>query len=123
MIQTRPIYTLVVPLLLCSTVALQSQNTERRAPALIHDKVDENKLVALTGNTRPEANAENDLGAVADSLNMDHMMLQLRRSPEQEQAAAQFAADLHNPKSPSFHKWITASEYGKNLYTNIRSRR
>src|ERR1700721_3484389 len=68
----------------------------------------------VAGNTRSEADAANDLGAVADSLSLNHMMLQLKRSPEQEQAAAQFVADLHNPKSPNFHKWITASEFGKN---------
>ena len=70
-----------------------------RAPALIHEKlihekVDENKLVTLAGNTRPEANAENDLGAVSDDLSLDHMMLQLKRSPQQEQAVAQFVAEL-----------------------------
>jgi subtilase family serine protease len=96
-------------LLLFSSLALFSQ----RAPALIHESVDENELVTLKGNTRPEATAENDLGAVEDSLNMDHMLLQLKRSATQEQAAAQFVADLHNPKSPSFHKWLTASEFGK----------
>jgi subtilase family serine protease len=106
----------VTALLAGSSVALISQNTPqntgRRSPALIQERVDENKLVMLAGNTRPEANAENDLGAVADSLSMDHMMLQLKRSPAEEQAAAQFIADLHNPKSPNFHKWLTASEFG-----------
>jgi len=94
---------------------LRSQSTGRRAEALIHDRVDENKLVTLAGNTRSEANAGNDLGAVADNFSLNHMMLQLKRSPEQEQAAAQFADDLTNPKSPNFHKWITAAEYGKNF--------
>ncbi len=105
----------VAALLVYSSVALISQNTGHRATPLIHDKVDENKLVTLSGNTRSEANAENDLGTVGDSLNMDHMMLQLKRSPQQEQAARQFVADLHNPKSPNFHKWMTASEFGKNF--------
>jgi subtilase family serine protease len=100
---------LSIALLLASPVALISQNRV----AVIHNRVDENKLVSLAGNTRPEANAENDLGAVADSLVMDHMLLQLKRSPEQEQAAAQFVADLHNPKSPNFHKWIAATEFGR----------
>ncbi len=102
-------------LLTGSFFALKSQSTGRRAAALIHDRVDENKLVTLAGNTRPEATAENDLGAVADSLKLNHMMLQLKRSPEQEQAARQFVDELHNPKSPNFHKWITASEFGKNF--------
>ncbi|HTB15455.1 MAG TPA: S53 family peptidase [Bryobacteraceae bacterium] len=101
-------------LVIGSFFALRSQSTGRRAAPLIHDRVDENKLVTLRGNTRGEATAENDLGAVADGLILDHMMLQLKRSPEQEQAAAQFVDELHNPKSPNFHKWLTASEYGKN---------
>jgi len=95
--------------------ALRSQSTGNRAAALIHDKVDENKLVTLAGNTRGEAaNADNDLGAVGDGLILDHMMLQLKRSPEQEQAAVRFVDELHNSKSPNFHKWITAAEFGKN---------
>src|SRR5580692_2218903 len=116
MIQNRRTYTLFLPIatLFMGSVALVSQTIGRRAPAMIHDRVDENKLVTLPGNTRPEATAGNDLGAVEDSLSMDHMMLQLKRSPAQEQAAAQFVADLHNPKSPNFHKWLTASEFGKN---------
>jgi subtilase family serine protease len=99
-------------LLIGGFFALRSQSNG--PAALIHDRVDENKLVTLAGNTRPEAaNPENDLGAVADSLNLDHVMLQLKRSPEQEKAADQFVAELHNSKSPNFHKWITASESGK----------
>ena len=45
--------------LLLSSIALMSQ-TNRRAPALIRESVDETRLVTLGGNTRPEANAEND---------------------------------------------------------------
>src|ERR1700727_892780 len=107
MSHTRPAYTLclsIVTLLLGSSIALISQDTGRRSPAIIHNRVDENNLVTLPGNTRPEANTANDLGAVEDSLGMDHMMLQLKRSAAQEQAAAQFVADLHDPKSPNFHK-------------------
>ncbi len=105
-------------ILLLASVALQSQ-TANRAPALIHEKlihakVDEDKLVTLPGNTRPEANAENDLGAVSDALSLDHMMLQLKRSPQQEHAAEQLVADLHNPQSPNFHHWLSASDFGKN---------
>ena len=108
------IFSCVSLLLIGSFFALKSQSTGGRATALIHDRVDENKLVTLAGNTRLEGGTENDLGAVADSLSLHHMMLQLKRSPEQEQAAAQFVADLHNPKSPNFHKWISATEFGKN---------
>jgi subtilase family serine protease len=115
--RTRHIYITVLStilLLIASSVALISQNSGRLSSAMIHDRVDENKLVTLAGNTRPEANADNDLGPVADDLSMDHMMLQLKRSPEREKAAARFIETLHDPKSANFHKWITASEFGKN---------
>src|SRR5208282_728782 len=118
MIQSRRATTLflsVAGLLVYSSVALISQNTGRRSQPQIHDKVDENKLVTLAGNTRSEANADSDLGPVADALGMDHMMLQLVRPAEQEKAAQQFVADLHNPKSPNFHKWMTAADFGKNF--------
>ena len=44
-------------------------------------RIDESALVTLSGNTRREANAANDRGAVADQFPLKHMMLQLRRSP------------------------------------------
>ncbi|HVP00664.1 MAG TPA: protease pro-enzyme activation domain-containing protein [Bryobacteraceae bacterium] len=105
----------MVALLAASSIALISQNTGRRSVALIHDPVDENNVVTLVGNTRPEANSDNDLGAVSEALPMDHMMLQLKRSAAQEQAAAQFVEDLYNPNSANFHKWVTAEEWGKNF--------
>lgn len=77
---------------------------------LVVDKLDETNLVRLAGNTRPEAIAQNDRGPVADDLVMDHMLLQLRRSPEQEQAMQEFIDQLHDPQSPSFHKWLTADQ-------------
>jgi subtilase family serine protease len=117
MFRTRRAYAIflsVTVLLIGSAVGLVSQSTGRRSLAQIHDKVDENKLITLAGNTRSEANSANDTGSVADDLSMEHMMLQLKRSAGQEQAAAQFVSDLHNPKSPNFHKWLTAGEFGKN---------
>ena len=70
-------------------------------------------LVTLRGNTRPEANAKNDRGRVSDDLVLNHMMLQLRRSPEQEQALEDFINQIHDPASPLFHQWITAAEFGQ----------
>lgn len=98
--------------LLFTPLALRSQ-TVRRA-GLIHEVVDENKVVTFAGNVRPEATAENDLGAVSDDLPLDHMMLQLKRPPQLEQAVEQLIADLHDPQSPRFHQWLTAAEFGAN---------
>jgi hypothetical protein len=71
------------------------------------------ELVALRGNTRPEAKGSNDRGRVADDFPMNHMILLLRRTPAQEEALEQFINDLHDPASPIFHHWITADEFGR----------
>jgi subtilase family serine protease len=116
MFRNRRLYVIlssVLLLLIGGLVTLRSQTPNREA--LIREKPDETKLVTLSGNTRPEANAENDQGEVSDSLAMNHMMLQLKRSPQQESAVEQFIDSLHNPKSPNFHKWLSAADFGNNF--------
>jgi hypothetical protein len=75
--------------------------------------IDENGLVTLSGNTRPEAKTANDQGAVPDSFGLEHMLLQLRRTPQQEQAVEQFIDQLYDPQSPNFHQWLTAQQFGE----------
>ena len=53
---------------------------------LVSQVVDEVQLVTLLGNTRAEVKPSNDRGPVADTLALEHMYLQLKRSPEQQQA-------------------------------------
>ena len=76
------------------------------------DRIDETRLRRLAGNTRPEANAANDRGRAADDLVLDHMLLQLKRTPERQQELDQLIGALHDKKSPSFHHWLTAREFG-----------
>ena len=76
-------------------------------------RIDATRLVRLAGNTRPEANAENDRGRVADSFAMPHMLLQLQRSPERERALHIFMEQQQDSKSPNFHRWLSAEEFGK----------
>ena len=74
--------------------------------------VNESDLVQL-GGTHRLALAKYDQGPVADSLRMDHMFVVLQRSPEQEQAVERLAAELQDPHSANYHKWLTAEELGK----------
>jgi len=88
-------------------------NAQTAGPrAVITQAIDENRLVTLAGNTRPEAYSQNDLGPVGDDLHLD-MYLQLKRSAERDVAAQQFVESLTDKASPNFHKWITAAEYGQ----------
>jgi subtilase family serine protease len=83
------------------------------AAARIVDAVDEAKLVQLAGHTHPLASPKYDKGPVSDSLPMEHMSLQLRRSPEQESAFARSIEERQDPKSSSYHQWMTAEEIGE----------
>jgi subtilase family serine protease len=84
-----------------------------RSRSRIIQAVDEANRVALAGNLHPEARPENDRGRVADTHLMEHMLLQLKRSPEQEKALQQFTDELHTKGSPNFHHWLTAQEFGE----------
>jgi hypothetical protein len=77
------------------------------AVSVIHQAIDETKLVSLEGNVRPEATAANDRGPVSSDFALNHMLLQLKRSPEREAALKQYIDQLQDPKSPNFHKWLT----------------
>lgn len=82
-------------------------------PLLVTRNIDESSRVPLAGNTRPEANAANDRGAVDSTMLFDHLLLALNRPASQEAALESFIGDLHNPSSPSFHHWIDSTTFGE----------
>ncbi|HVP00713.1 MAG TPA: S53 family peptidase [Bryobacteraceae bacterium] len=84
-----------------------------QARRLITRPIDENKLVRLAGNTRPQANEANDRGPVADSMRMDHLWLQLKRPADKEQALDQLIQQQSDKTSPNYHKWLTADQVGE----------
>jgi hypothetical protein len=91
--------------LACLSV-VNSANAQVRS-GLITQNIDEGKRVTLRGNIRREATPDNDRGLVDDDFSMQHMLLQLRRSSNQEHALQEFIDDLQNPTSPTFHRWIS----------------
>ncbi len=80
---------------------------------LVTQPVDDSLVVALSGNTRSEANAANDSGAVPDSFPIEHMLLQLQRPPELERELVSLIEAMHNPGSPQFHQWMTPGALGQ----------
>ena len=93
-------------------LAAQSAGTAPPARVLITRPIDPSRLHRLAGNTRGEANAQNDRGKVADTFALDHMLLQLQRSPAREQALRNLIDQQHDSTSPNFHRWLTAAEFG-----------
>jgi hypothetical protein len=93
-------------------IAFSSIASAQSAPR-ITSAIDESRLATLAGGTRPEANTKNDRGPVPESFRLEHMFLQLRRSPEQERALDLYIEQLHDSNSPNFHHWLTAQEFGQ----------
>jgi subtilase family serine protease len=103
---------LLISVCAIAPVGLIAQSS-RSPRALITEPIDTARLHRLAGNTRSEANAANDAGRVADDFAMEHMLLLLKR-PAELDAAVEAAVDaLHNPKSPTYHKWMTAAQFGQ----------
>jgi subtilase family serine protease len=82
-------------------------------PSRISAAVDNTKLTMLRGNTHPMARAEFDRGAAPASLPMDHMLLVLTRSPQQEAALETLLAQQQDRTSPNYHKWLTPQQFGQ----------
>jgi hypothetical protein len=95
-----------------SSIASFAQN----AKPMLTGPVIETQRVALEGNTPPAAlHAENDRGHVADTMQLDHMLLTLKRFPEVEAALEELIADMHNPASPAYHRWLTPQQIGQSF--------
>ena len=93
-------------LLLVAPVRAQNRLAQIKGPIFDTD------LVTLSGNVHPLAVAANDKGRVSDGMPMSDLWLLLKRAPEVEKAWLQLLDDQQNPKSPSFHKWLTTQEIG-----------
>jgi len=91
--------------------AAQAQ-TAAPARSTVTTPVSDSKMITLVGNVRPEANALNDRGAVSGSLQLEHMLLQLKRPAEREAAFTAKIESMHTPGSPDFHQWLTAEQIG-----------
>jgi subtilase family serine protease len=81
------------------------------ARTLITRAVNESDLVTRAGNVHPAVSWAQDMGKMADSRMLEHLRLQLKRSPEDEAALQAYLDELHDPKSANFHKWGTAAQF------------
>jgi hypothetical protein len=94
-------------------VSAAASSTVAAVPGRITQTINEAQLVTLRRNTRPEANATNDRGALPEAYQVEHMLLLLQRSPQQEQKLDKLIDSLNDRKSPNFHHWLTAEEFGQ----------
>ena len=110
-LQTEKLTLLPIMLLAVGTGAYGQSSPY--AHTRITGNVDSTKLITLRGNTHPAAKAANDQGRVNDDRRFHHMKLLLKHSPEQQASIRGLLAELNNPNSDNFHKWLNARQFGE----------
>src|ERR1017187_6926439 len=97
----------LLPIAITTLVGVAYGAPSSNPASRIVSAVNESDLVQLVGNTHPLAIPAFDQGAVVDSLPMEHIFVELRRSPEQEQALERLTSELQDPHSVNYHQWLT----------------
>lgn len=90
-----------------------AQGSHTATPQIV-SPIDASHLVMLSGNVRSAAlDPTNDRGAVDNTMPLEHMLLQMQRTPEREAALDSFLAVVNDTNSPLFHKWLSAQQIGE----------
>ena len=94
-----------------TALASHGQTTAPATPRIL-SAVDTSQMVTLRGNTHPLAQARFDRGRLDDAAPTGRMMLVLKRGEEQQAALELMLAAQQDPKSGSYHKWLTPESFG-----------
>lgn len=87
-------------------------------PQRLHHRIDDAQTFQLKGNVRPALALAEDLGPVPSSQTLSSLSLHFSLTPAQAADLARFQADLQNPASKQFHKFLTPEEYGARFGLN-----
>jgi subtilase family serine protease len=104
--------TSVWPTIVLSALAAIAPASANVTLRLVTQPVDDLVTVELAGNTRGEANPENDRGRVEDTMPLEHLQLLLKRPESTEAELVGVIDELHDRNSPQFHHWFSAARFG-----------
>ena len=90
-------------------LAPQFRTTPR---ALITERVDASRRLAIPGAVHPATASAQDLGEIDGAVSIEHIQLALRRPPERQAALDALVEAQNDPASPSFHQWLTPEQIG-----------
>jgi trimeric autotransporter adhesin len=102
------VFGLATLIMLPALAQTQADITANRITELLNPNV----RVTLLNNVNPLAQAKYDQGAAPGTMETGRIMLVLKRSDVQENALKQYIADLQNPNSPNYRKWLTPTQIG-----------
>lgn len=71
-----------------------------------------NGTVMLPGNIPALAQPQNDFGFADPDLPMDHMIFTLKMGSSRKAALDGLLKDQQNPALPTYHRWLTPTEFG-----------
>ena len=97
---------------LCAAVILSTSLTYAVVPDRIQGPLGGPK-VALKGNVHGFAKPENDLGRADGSRPIQSISLTFRPSSAQQKDLDNFLAELGDPASPNYHKYLTPKQFGQ----------
>jgi len=85
--------------------------SQTKATSRITQAIDDRDTIELRGSVHPMLQKATDQGRMDGAMRLEGVSLVFKRTPEQDAAAEKFLDDLQNPKSPSYHKWLTPEQY------------
>jgi subtilase family serine protease len=105
---------LALPLLaaILAAPSLGAQQPAQRLPRITRDIVESERTV-LHGNVHPQIAERAPLGLTDKSKPMERMILSLKLAPESMGRLETLLAKQQDPKSPSFHRWLTPQQFGE----------
>jgi subtilase family serine protease len=96
----------------CSVSTLRLAAQVNTSTTRIAEAVNNGKVVVLSATVHPLARPQYDRGVAPASLPMNHMLLVLKRSPQQQAALDSLLAEQQDQSSPNYHKWLTPAQFG-----------
>jgi subtilase family serine protease len=105
---TITIYALVFLTGLSLPVSSEAQTSDMTA-----DSTGPANRAVLAGHRPPWALPENSRGRVPDDTMLEHLILVLKRPPQQQKAFEQLLQQQQDPASPNYHRWLTPVEVGE----------
>jgi hypothetical protein len=110
----RPLCALSCRMLISAALSCSALVAQTSAPIpRITEQVNEISLTTLRGNVPLLARARYDRGEASPETQMTHIRLVLSRSAQEQTALKEYESELQDKSSPSYHKWLTPSEFGK----------
>ncbi len=89
-----------------------SVSAQQFAAPRINRVVRDSELITLPQKPHPLARPEFDRGPAPSGLPMNHMMLVLKRSPDQTAELRTLLDSQLRTSSPQYHKWLTPEQFG-----------